>query len=88
MKSIGTAARKEIQFEYDKKVFLELWVKVKKKWTDDVNWISQLGYDLKKYENQKQSSLSSARKRLFRDKRYSKFSDKGFWNPQCLVKRR
>jgi len=51
MKSIGTAARKEIQFEYDKKVFLELWVKVKKKWTDDVNWISQLGYDLKKYEN-------------------------------------
>lgn len=34
LKKIGTLARKELEFIFGKKVFLELWVKVEKGWRD------------------------------------------------------
>jgi GTP-binding protein Era len=44
MKSIGSAARKEIEEMGGRKVFLELRVKVHKDWRDDPNALKQLGY--------------------------------------------
>jgi len=48
MKSIGSAARKEIEEMGGRKVFLELRVKVQKDWRDDANALKQLGYAKKK----------------------------------------
>ena len=48
MKSIGSAARKEIEEMGGRKVFLELRVKVQKDWRDDLNALKQLGYVKKK----------------------------------------
>jgi GTP-binding protein Era len=48
MKSIGSAARKEIEEMGGRKVFLELRVKVQKDWRDDPNALKQLGYYKKK----------------------------------------
>lgn len=48
MKSIGSAARKEIEQMGGRKVFLELRVKVQKDWRDDANALRQLGYVKKK----------------------------------------
>jgi GTP-binding protein Era len=48
MKSIGSAARKEIEEMGGRKVFLELRVKVQKDWRDDPNALKQLGYVKKK----------------------------------------
>jgi GTP-binding protein Era len=48
MKSIGSAARKEIEEMGGRKVFLELRVKVHKDWRDDPNALKQLGYVKKK----------------------------------------
>jgi GTP-binding protein Era len=48
MKSIGSAARKQIEEMGGRKVFLELRVKVHKDWRDDVNALKQLGYVKKK----------------------------------------
>ena len=48
MKSIGSAARKEIEEMGGRKVFLELRVKVQKDWRDDPNALKQLGYAKKK----------------------------------------
>jgi GTP-binding protein Era len=44
MKAIGTAARFDIERLLDTKVFLELWVKVKKDWRDDDQLLRELGY--------------------------------------------
>lgn len=44
LKSIGTAARQEIEKLLDQKVFLELWVKVLKNWRKDENFMRRLGY--------------------------------------------
>lgn len=44
MKSIGSAARKEIEEMGGRKVFLELRVKVQKGWRDDPNALKELGY--------------------------------------------
>lgn len=44
LKKIGTLARKEMEHYFGKKVFLELWVKVKKGWADDEKLLKQLGY--------------------------------------------
>ncbi len=44
MKSIGSAARREIEEMGGRKVFLELRVKVQKDWRDDPNALKQLGY--------------------------------------------
>ena len=48
MKSIGSAARKQIEEMGGRKAFLELRVKVHKDWRDDPNALKQLGYVKKK----------------------------------------
>ncbi len=48
LKSIGSAARKEIEEMGGRKVFLELRVKVSKDWRNDPNALKQLGYGKKK----------------------------------------
>ncbi len=48
MKSIGSAARKQIEEMSGRKVFMELRVKVHKDWRDDPNALKQLGYVKKK----------------------------------------
>ena len=44
IKSIGTAARKELRELVDKKVHLELWVKVREDWVDDPQFLHSLGF--------------------------------------------
>ena len=45
LKSIGTKARKDIEALIDRKVFLQLWVKVKSGWSDSETSLRSLGYD-------------------------------------------
>jgi GTP-binding protein Era len=45
LKRIGTEARKSIEGFLEKKVFLQLWVKVSAGWSDDKKSLSSLGYD-------------------------------------------
>lgn len=44
IKAIGTAARKETRDLVDKKVHLELWVKVREDWVDDPQFLHSLGF--------------------------------------------
>lgn len=44
LKSIGTNARRQIESFVDKKIHLELWVKVRKGWRDDSAALEGLGY--------------------------------------------
>jgi GTPase len=44
LKRIGTDARKEMEALFDGKVYLELWVRVKKGWADDEALVKQYGY--------------------------------------------
>ena len=44
IQAIGTAARKEIRDLVDKKVHLELWVKVREDWVDDPQFLHSLGF--------------------------------------------
>lgn len=44
LKEIGELARKEIETFLGRKVFLELYVKVRQKWRDDEAWLNRLGY--------------------------------------------
>jgi len=44
MKETATEARKELESFFQKKVFLRLWVKVKKSWSSDQASLAQLGY--------------------------------------------
>ena len=48
LKRIGKAARQEIEQMLERRVYLELWVKVKKKWRKDENELRRLGYALPK----------------------------------------
>ncbi|MFM8367318.1 MAG: KH domain-containing protein, partial [Chloroflexota bacterium] len=48
LKTIGSAARKEIEDMGGRKVFLELRVKVSKDWRNDANVLKLLGYGKKK----------------------------------------
>ena len=43
IKSISTAARKELENYFGKKVYLELWCKVQKNWTDNSKILDGLG---------------------------------------------
>lgn len=43
LKEVGSQARKEIAELLDRKVHLELWVKVRERWTEDVGFLRQLG---------------------------------------------
>ena len=44
LKSVGKAARQELEGLYDKKVNLKTWVKVKTKWVDSEQALKQFGY--------------------------------------------
>ncbi|MCF8055334.1 MAG: GTPase Era [Desulfocapsa sp.] len=44
LKSIGTAARKDIEKLLGQKVLLKLWVKVKKDWSKDGRFLKELGF--------------------------------------------
>jgi GTP-binding protein Era len=44
LKSIGSAARLDIEKLLNTKVFLEMWVKVKKNWRNDYQLLRELGY--------------------------------------------
>ncbi|MGD2118844.1 MAG: GTPase Era [Chromatiales bacterium] len=44
LKQVGTQARQEMEKFFDKKVFLQLWVKVKKSWSSDEAALARLGY--------------------------------------------
>jgi GTP-binding protein Era len=44
LRSIGSAAREEIETMLDEKVFLDLWVKVEPQWRRDENALKRLGY--------------------------------------------
>ena len=45
LKKVGTEARKDIEKFFGKKVFLELFVKVKKDWKDNDRFLKQWGYN-------------------------------------------
>ena len=44
LKSIGTAARKDIEKMLGQKVLLKLWVKVRKNWSKDGRFLKELGF--------------------------------------------
>ena len=44
LKAVGSAARIEMEKLLNAKIFLELWVKVKKHWRDDPQLLRELGY--------------------------------------------
>ncbi len=46
IKKIGQEARLEMERNFDSKVMLKLWVKVKRGWSDDARALKSLGYDL------------------------------------------
>ena len=46
LKSIGTAARKDLEKMLGSKVMLRLWVKVKKDWTNDQGAMNSMGYKI------------------------------------------
>ncbi len=45
LKQVGTEARKELENLFGEKVFLRLWVKVSKEWSDNERAMRQLGFD-------------------------------------------
>ena len=45
LKRIGTDARKDMESTFGGKVYLELWVRVKKGWADDAALVRQYGYE-------------------------------------------
>ena len=44
LKAIGSAARIDMEKLLNTKVFLEIWVKVKKHWRNDMQLLKELGY--------------------------------------------
>ena len=44
IKSIGTSARKDLEAELKRKINLQLFVKVSKKWTNNINTMNKFGY--------------------------------------------
>lgn len=45
LKLIASQARKEMEKIFDKKVFLQIWVKVRSGWADNINILKKLGHD-------------------------------------------
>ena len=45
LKQIGTEARQDLEKLLDAKIYLELWVRVKKGWADDDRMVRQYGYE-------------------------------------------
>ena len=48
LKKIGTSARKEIEMLLGKKVFLELFVKIRENWQENLSHLKEFGYDKNK----------------------------------------
>lgn len=44
LKAVGSEARKDMEALFERKVFLELWVKVKEGWSNDEQALQRLGY--------------------------------------------
>jgi GTP-binding protein Era len=44
LKQVGTLARQELEILLETKVFLELFVKFRKNWRDDVSILADMGY--------------------------------------------
>ena len=44
LKAVGTDARKDMEALFGRKVFLELWVKIKEGWSNDEQALQRLGY--------------------------------------------
>lgn len=47
IKGVGTAARIKLEKQLGKKVFLEIFIKVKEKWRDNQNFLKSLGFNVK-----------------------------------------
>lgn len=45
LKAIGAAARKELENRFGTRIYLQLWVKVKSAWADDVRMLRQFGIE-------------------------------------------
>lgn len=45
LKQVGRAAREELERQFDKRVFMQLWVKLREAWADDPRQLRQLGID-------------------------------------------
>ena len=45
LKRIGSQARADLEPIFGKKIYLDLWVKVKENWRDRSDWLRALGYD-------------------------------------------
>ena len=45
LKKVGTTARTDMEKLFDKKVFLQLWVKVKSGWSDSERLLKELGFE-------------------------------------------
>ena len=45
LKNVGKQARLDLESYFAKKVYLQLWVKVKTGWTDDLQQLKRFGYD-------------------------------------------
>lgn len=45
LKAVGRAARLELEKMFEKKIFLQLWVKVKEGWSEDERMLNSLGYE-------------------------------------------
>jgi GTP-binding protein Era len=44
LKEVGQEARAELEAKLGRKVYLELWVKVRKNWRQDERILRELGY--------------------------------------------
>ena len=44
LKEVATQARLEMERFYGRKVFLDVWIKIKKSWSSDESALSRLGY--------------------------------------------
>ena len=45
LKRMASAARKDMERLFEGKVYLGVWVKVRRAWTDDARVLRQLGYE-------------------------------------------
>jgi len=44
LRTVGTHAREELESYFERKVFLQLWVKVRENWSDDAVMLRSIGY--------------------------------------------
>ena len=44
LRSVGTSAREELESYFQRKVFLQLWVRVRENWSDDAVMLRAIGY--------------------------------------------